>query len=197
MQFFFVEALKNFKTSGTVTPSSKHLVRTCLKKIDWHNTHFVLELGTGNGCFTEEILSLGRKDLVLISLEINEVFYNYARNQFEADSRLIMLNESAFDIEKIILKHVGKKPDIILSSLPLTLFKEPDIEKMVRLIHDNLDPHGVYIQYQYSPVTYKFIKKEFARVKYEIVLRNIPPAIVYRAYKKEGALPHGSGQHEH
>lgn len=183
MQFFFVEALKNFKTSGTVAPSSKHLVRTCLKKIDWQHTNFILELGTGNGCFTEEILKKGQKDLQVISLEINEVFYEYTKKQFAHDKRLLMLNESAFDIEKIIKSHSLRKPDIIISSLPLTLFKDNEIEEILELIYENLGENGVFIQYQYSPVTLKFIKKVFPRVKFEIVLFNIPPAIVYKAYK--------------
>jgi phospholipid N-methyltransferase len=184
MKFFVVEALKNFKTSGTITPSSKHLVRTCLKKINWQQTGFILELGTGNGCITDEILHHGRKDLRLISLEINEVFFQYTKDKYQDDKRLIMLNESAFDMRAIIEKHGDKKPDIILSSLPLTLFKEEEIDQIVRTIYENLDEHGVYIQYQYSPVTLKYIKRYFPRVKYELVIRNIPPAIVYRAYKK-------------
>lgn len=184
MKFFVVEALKNFRTSGTITPSSKHLVRTCLKKINWQQTGFILELGTGNGCITDEILHHGTKDLRLISLEINEVFYQYTKEKHKEDARLIMLNESAFDMQSIIGKYSGKKPDIILSSLPLTLFKDEDIEKIIGTIFENLDENGVYIQYQYSPVTLKYIKRYFPRVKYELVIRNIPPAIVYRAYKK-------------
>lgn len=184
MKFFVVEALKNFKTSGTITPSSKHLVRTCLKKINWQHTDFILELGTGDGCITDEILHLAKKDVRLISLEINEVFFQYTKEKYKEEKRLILLNESAFDMHEIIQKWSDKKPDIIISSLPLTLFKEEDIDRMIRTIYDNLDDHGVYIQYQYSPVTLKFIKRYFPRVKYELVIRNIPPAIVYRAFKK-------------
>lgn len=183
MNFFLVEALKNFKTSGTVAPSSKHLVRTCLKKIDWEHTHFILELGTGDGVITEEILKHGRKDLTLISLEINETFFNHSKEKFSDDHRLILLNDSAFDIADIIYRHNLPKPDIIVSSLPLTLFKESEIILMIQTIHDNLKEHGTYIQYQYSPVTLKFIKKIFPKMRYEFVLWNIPPAIVYRAQK--------------
>lgn len=185
MKFFVFEALKNFKTSGTVTPSSKHLVRTCLKKIDWNLPRLVLELGTGNGCITEEILKRGHKDLIVISLEINDVFFKYTKEKYIHDPRLLMLNESAFEIHNIIKKCGGKKPDIIISSLPLTLFKDSEIEIILQLIHDELDDQGLFIQYQYSPMTLKYIKRVFSKVKYEIVLRNIPPAIVYRAYKNE------------
>jgi phospholipid N-methyltransferase len=183
MKFFTVEALKNFKTSGTVTPSSKHLVRTCLKKIDWQKTDFILELGTGNGCITDEILKKGKKDLVVVSLEINEVFFQFTKDKYKDDPRLVMVNESAFDIEKIIQRFGDKKPEYIISSLPLTFFNESDIVKILKTIHDNLNEHGTYIQYQYSPVTLKFIKRIFAKVKFELVLMNIPPAIVYRAVK--------------
>ncbi|MFZ1704637.1 MAG: rRNA adenine N-6-methyltransferase family protein [Saprospiraceae bacterium] len=183
MKFFIIEALKNFKTSGTVAPSSKHLVRTCLKKIDWSNTHFILELGTGNGCITDEIIDRGDENLRIVSLEINEVFYNYTKEKYALDKRLMMVNDSAFNILNLIHQLGFGKPDIIISSLPLTLFKENDIKQLMQIIHESLDEDGLFIQYQYSPVTLKYIKKVFPRVKFEFVLRNIPPAIVYRAYK--------------
>ncbi|MBK8818096.1 MAG: methyltransferase domain-containing protein [Saprospiraceae bacterium] len=183
MKFFIVEALKNFRTSGTVTPSSKHLVRTCLKKIDWNQTVFVLELGTGNGCITDEILKIGHGHVKVVSLEINEVFYNYSKEKYSGDKRLTMLNESAFKLREIVKNNNFGKPDIIISSLPLTLFKDEEIVELLEIVYDILDDKGTFIQYQYSPVTLKFIKKIFPKVKYELVLRNIPPAIVYRAHK--------------
>jgi phospholipid N-methyltransferase len=183
MKFFIVEALKNFKTSGTVAPSSKHLVRTCLKKIDWNHTGFVLELGTGNGCITDEILRIGHGHIKVVSLEINEVFYKYSKEKYSDDKRLTMLNESAFKLKEIIKNNNFDKPDIVISSLPLALFKDEEISEIIQIIYDIMDDQGTFIQYQYSPVTLKFIKRVFPKVKYELVLRNIPPAIVYRAQK--------------
>ncbi|GIS50844.1 MAG: hypothetical protein Ct9H90mP25_2780 [Gammaproteobacteria bacterium] len=44
--------LKNFKTTGTITPSSKKLVERLLAPIDFSETLLIAELGPGNGCFT-------------------------------------------------------------------------------------------------------------------------------------------------
>ena len=53
---FFKEAIKDLKTSGTVTPSSRFLVDRMLKRIDFSKVNVLVELGPGNGAITALIL---------------------------------------------------------------------------------------------------------------------------------------------
>ncbi|WCC42260.1 hypothetical protein PJJ26_12605 [Tenacibaculum finnmarkense] len=42
---FFKEAVKNYKTSGTVAPSSKYLANKMLREIDFSKANVIIELG--------------------------------------------------------------------------------------------------------------------------------------------------------
>ena len=54
---FLSEFIKEFKTVGAITPSSKFLMKKMLSKIDFSKNVFLIELGPGTGVFTTEILS--------------------------------------------------------------------------------------------------------------------------------------------
>ena len=45
-----LKLIKNIRTTGTIMPSSKILVRRLLSSIDFSKTNFIVELGPGNGC---------------------------------------------------------------------------------------------------------------------------------------------------
>ena len=47
--------IRSFKTSGTITPSSKVLIKTLLAPIDFTSARCIIELGPGTGCVTRSI----------------------------------------------------------------------------------------------------------------------------------------------
>ena len=53
---FFNEAVKNLKSSGSILPSSKFLMKRMLESIDYNTTTTVVEFGPGNGIFTKAII---------------------------------------------------------------------------------------------------------------------------------------------
>ena len=67
---FFKEAVKNYKTSGTVVPSSKYLANKMLKDIDFSSAKLIVELGPGNGVITHDILKKLSPDATLICFEL-------------------------------------------------------------------------------------------------------------------------------
>ena len=73
---FFKEAVKNYKTSGTIMPSSKYLAGKMLKEIDFSKADIIIELGPGNGAITHNILAKIKPSTILICFEINDAFYN-------------------------------------------------------------------------------------------------------------------------
>lgn len=50
------EAFKNLKTVGTITFSSKFLVKNIIAPIDFNKARCIVELGAGDGCITKAIL---------------------------------------------------------------------------------------------------------------------------------------------
>ena len=64
------------KTSGTIIPSSRFLVKKMLYEIDFSKADVIVELGPGNGVITKNILKKLHAKAVLICFEINDSFYN-------------------------------------------------------------------------------------------------------------------------
>lgn len=72
---FFLEAIKDIKTIGSITGSSKQLIEKMIKPIPFENKLQIVEFGAGDGCITRAIqskLSIGSH---LKSFELNESLY--------------------------------------------------------------------------------------------------------------------------
>ncbi len=183
MESFFKEALKTINTSGTIAPSSKYLIRSCIKDIDFSEASVILEFGAGNGCITEELSLKIKKSTQLFAFEIHPKFYAYCHNKFKEQDNIHILNESALDFAKILTDSSIGKVDYIISSLPLTLFEHKEIKPFLSMIYKYLKSGGNLVQYQYSLGKYGLLKQYFDVVKLEITVRNIPPAFVYKCHK--------------
>ena len=182
MSLFFREALKTLKSSGTISPSSKYLIRDCLKGLDISKKNLILEFGAGDGCFTKEILGRMRKDAKLISFEINDYFFNHCKNIFQDESNLTIHKKSALEFPEIINTIPDNTVDLIISSLPLSLFDSSEITQLFRQIKKYLRQDGCFVQYQYSIGKYWLLKKEFHEVKIDYTILNIPPALSFQCY---------------
>jgi len=114
--------IKSFKTSGTITPSSKSLIKTLLAPIDFNSANCIIELGPGTGCVTRSILERMSPDCVLICFEVNGDFIE----QLTAlqDSRLRVVNACASSIRTILDELDIEDVDHIVSSLSLALIAD-------------------------------------------------------------------------
>lgn len=173
--------INSFKTSGTVTPSSRYLVERMLHPIDFSKAKCIVELGPGNGCVTRCLLERMRADATLVCFEVNQEFI--ALLEDIDDSRLKILNRCASSIREVLDSLAIDEADYVVSSVPLALLNNDTREKILASIDANLKPGGVYTQYQYSLANYDDIKLKFEHVKLGFTLRNFPPAFVYECYK--------------
>ncbi len=175
---FFKVALKNYKTSGTLTPSSRFLAKRMLSYVDFNKANVLVELGPGNGAITRKILNNLHPEAHLICFEINTHFYKQLQ-EFN-HPQLTVLNVSAEHIVDEINKLGHQKTCHIISSLPLSILPE---EVSANILHDSyeaLDPKGSFIQYQYSLTYYKKLKRVFKdAIRLDFELLNFPPAFVY------------------
>lgn len=179
---FFREAIKNYKTSGTIVPSSRFLAKKMVEKIDFSNADIIVELGPGNGAITEHILKKIGRNTTLICFEINDAFFSEL--QKIEHPQLILLNASAENINEELLKLGVTYANHIISSLPLTIIPNEISTEILKASHKVLKTNGLFMQYQYSLTYLSKLKSVFGKgVSLHFEPINFPPAFVYACKK--------------
>lgn len=178
---FFRESLRNFKTVGTVTRSSRFLCQAVVNNADLVNAKYVVELGAGDGVMTRHLLNALPKDAILLSFEINPAFCEQMA-QID-DNRLVIVNQSAELIPSILKAHGIEQLDAVISALPFSVFPEELAKSIVQLSYDALKKKGRFVQIHYSLKTRKLYREIFGNVETGFEFRNIPPAFVLLCHK--------------
>jgi len=174
---FFKESIRNLKTVGTLTRSSKYLCKGMIKPVDFETAKVIVELGAGDGVITEHILKNMKEDCTLLSFEVNELFCEQMRQEIK-DDRLIIVEDSAEKLGEYLAKHNLGKADYIISAIPFVAFPEELAKSIIRTSKDNMKDNALYIQVHYSLLTKKFYETIFGNVDISFVPLNIPPAFV-------------------
>ena len=179
---FFKEAVKNYKTSGTVVPSSKYLANKMLKDIDFSSAKLIVELGPGNGAITHDILKKLSPNTTLICFEVNDSFYEELIKI--KHPQLIVLKASAENIKEEVVQLGFEKADHIISSLPLTIIPKEISHTILTESFSFLKQNGMFVQYQYSLTYYKKLKEVFGNnITLNFEPFNFPPAFIYKCAK--------------
>lgn len=180
---FIKEAVKNYKTSGTLIPSSRFLADKMLKTINFSSAKVIVELGPGDGAITRHILKRLNPNAILVCFEINDAFYNELLKI--KHPQLKVLKASAENIDKELNKLGINKVDAIVSSLPLAIIPKKITDKVLLNSYNILKKNGLFMQYQYSLTYYKKLQIFYSKsitLKFELL--NLPPAFVYKCVKK-------------
>ena len=181
---FLKEALKNIKSLGTITPSSRFLSKRMLSKIAFSKAKVIVELGSGDGAITKHILKNLSTQTTLICFEINDNFHKQLIEK--KHPQLIVLKSSAEKIITELQKLNISKVDYIISSLPHTMIPEVVTNEILEKSFKILNNEGFFIQYQYSLIYFRKLKRVFKEsISLEFELLNIPPAFIYRCKKVE------------
>jgi phospholipid N-methyltransferase len=167
------------KTSGSITPSSKYLVQKCLDHVDFKTAKVILEFGVGDGVITQEILEKVNADCQVIAIEINKNLFEYSQKKFADAENLSLHLASAFNFDEVLKKEGIDKVDYVISSLPLSLFSQEEIDDLFEKVPNHLSDKGAFVQYQYSIGKYGYLKKIFDKVSVDFTIRNAPPALIF------------------
>jgi phospholipid N-methyltransferase len=173
---FLKEGIKNLKTVGTVTRTSKYVSQAMLDYIDFDHADFIVELGAGDGAITKHILKKLKPEARLMVFEVNPNFCE--RLNKLNDPRIIIIADGAEHIEKYMLQYDKKDCDAIISAIPFVVLPETLSEKILRDCKRLLVPNGSFVQIHYSLARKKMYEKIFGKVGVEFVPLNIPPAFV-------------------
>lgn len=175
---FLLEYIKNPRKVGAVAPSSRYLAEGMIEAIDFENAQCIVEYGPGTGVFTEKILARVQEHTTVILIELNKNFYDELKNRYGYKKNVIILNESAENIDNILRKYNIKKMDYVVSGLPFASLPAEVSENILTKTRVLLDENGDFITFQYSLFKKKFIQKFFDRMNTKLVVRNLPPAYV-------------------
>jgi len=190
---FFSESLQSFKVTASLFPSSRHLASALLRTIDFARCTRIVELGSGTGPITAEILKKMRPDAVLYAIDVNPAFVAHVSKKF-ADARLVPLVGRAEDLGQIMGGLGVPKVDAIISSLGLSMMDDAQRRAIVGQAAMCLQSSGLMSQYQYLHAggdpnwlsnvgllfsAERFLKQYFGSVDSERVLLNLPPARVF------------------
>lgn len=168
------ELFTNLSTTGAVTFSSKSLVNKMLSYADFRGVKLIVELGGGDGSITQGIVDRMDSDAVLLVFEINKPFCDNLEKIFPQKNVKIIC-DSAEHIDQYL---GGKKADLILSSLPLTLIPKPSREQIYKKCKENIVENGKLIQICYSYLLKFQFGRYFEEIKSHLMFKNFPPTFI-------------------
>jgi phospholipid N-methyltransferase len=197
-RLFFRESMRTIRVTASVFPSSRFLTTAMLEQIDFRKQCTVVELGSGTGVITHEILRRMTPDSRLFALEINRNFVRHLQVHCQ-DRRLTLVQADASDLGNQLYRHKAGPIHAVISSLGLTGMTPAQRERIVEAVEACLAPAGVMTQFQYltsqtpvpnlgNPQTPRFEEKNFLKtyfpcVSAKRVLLNLPPAMVFTCRK--------------
>jgi phospholipid N-methyltransferase len=163
---------------GSFVPSSRFLIRTLLKELDFSRARVIVEYGPGVGTFTREILARMRPDAMLIALETNQEFVNFLRTS-TADPRLHVVHGSAAAVQQALADRGLRRADFVISGIPFSTLPAGERAAVLHATHAALHPHGAFLVYQFSPMVLASLRQVFSQVRRRFQPLNMPPAQLF------------------
>lgn len=184
MPKFLKQYILHPRSVGAIKASGLELANKMVEDIDFDKAKVIIEYGPGTGSFSKEIIKRKKDNTIFIMIEINKEFYNILNKELEFKKNVILLNESAEDIDSILEKNNISKIDYIVSGLPFTSLPKKVTDCILTKTNVVLGK-GKFITFQYSKVKEKLFTNYFDIDRIIRVNKNVPPAYVYILKNKE------------
>lgn len=177
---FFREFLAD-RHVAAVQPSSPHLMRRLLKRLETDRIKLLVELGPGDGVAMRAILPKLAADARYAAIERNPHFVAALRDGL--DSRATVIQGRAQDLEALLPGDVGRA-DAVIASIPFTYLKKDERRDVVAAAKRMLKPGGtLVIFHQYSPLMVPYLAKQFEEVHVEFEALNVFPCFLMSVRK--------------
>lgn len=180
---FLYQYLNNIRTIGAVAPSSRFLTRRMLKPIDFPTARLIIEYGAGTGVFTKEIVASMSTDTLLLIVEKHKMFYNELAATYATNPHVIVVHDSAENINNILQEHTLTAPDYIVSGLPFATLPASSSHAILEQTVALIGCKGLFITFQYTQLQQALFSEYFKNIHTTRELRNIPPAYVLECRK--------------
>ncbi|MGM0631638.1 MAG: class I SAM-dependent methyltransferase [Pseudomonadota bacterium] len=178
---------RNINEDGLIVSSSGFLVNCMLSRVNFSQPLKILEIGSGKGAFTREILRRMAPGSTLDVCEIKEEYNPWIEQLIAAHpEHQVRLHNHC--VTRFL--HDNRDYDVIISSLPLKNFERMKddnafLDAVLNAFHNGLREGGHYLQYQYFRSNLSDIERTFGKTvdAVSFVPLNILPAFVYHMTK--------------
>lgn len=151
---FFQQFLRNFQSTGALTPSGRFLAATLTRYVPGAEApRRILEVGPGTGAVTRQIVArMGPQDHFDL-VELNSAFVTHLRRRFASEPGFVRVA----DRTRVIHQRVEELPlvptyDLIISGLPLNNFAAADVRSVLSAFTKLLQPGGTLSFFEYVAV---------------------------------------------
>lgn len=177
---FLKEYIKSPRTIGAIAPSSERLAKKMIENINFEMAECIVEYGPGTGVFTEQLVRNKKRNTILILIEYNEKFCKALEGKYNDYDNVVVVNDSAENIDKYLEKYKVKEVDYVLSGLPFASLPKNISNKILKKTRNIIKEKGLFITFQYTLIKKGYLESYFEDISFERVLYNLPPAYVLK-----------------
>jgi phospholipid N-methyltransferase len=168
---------------GTVIRSSEAMCRKMTHFIIPEDHLNIVELGAGDGVITQYIMEKMSGKAKLLVFEINPELCDLI-NKIK-DDRVIVINDSAEQIEYYLKLNNITHADIIISAIPFLVLPDDLTKTILYSCKKVLKSEGIFIQMHYIRSIKRLYKNIFGNVQTYFVAVNIPPGYVFKCINEK------------
>jgi len=188
---FFLAWVTAPRRVGAIAPSSAALARLITREISPESAP-VLELGPGTGVFTYELLKRGLRQNDLTLVESGADFIGLLQMRFPG-ARVLWMDAARIGSDKVL---ADTQFGAVVSGLPLLTMPPRKVIAILTGAFARLRPSGAFYQFTYGPtcpVPRPILERLGLRARrVDRLLRNVPPATVYRLTRRSPLRLHAS-----
>lgn len=183
--YFLGQFLRSPATTGSICPSSRFLVHELVNMAleDNTKTGLIVDLGTGSGVVSQELLKRGVLPEQILAVDISSK-YDKIFNKLCPNIKLCI--GDARDLAQIIAANFpNTQIRAVISSLPLRNIPAKIVCEIMLGIWHTLRNGGVLIQFTYALWMHFALERyDFIHIKKHYVPLNLPPALVEKYIAK-------------
>lgn len=178
---FVKRVLKNPRQLGAVFPSSNALGSFIAKHIDCDGESPILELGGGTGSLTNAMIHSGIQGERIYIVELDPELCEFLKGKFP---QCHVIHGCATELQDLLPQQVVGNIHTTVSGLPLLNMPKKVREGIMSSAFQVMTSSGSILQYTYSPkASFQAEECGYQKEKIGTVLRNVPPATVWRYWQ--------------
>jgi len=180
----FRRFLRNPRTVGAVTPSSRALAEGMVADIVFRDGDHIVELGPGTGVFTNAIVEHLKPGARFLTIDIDPAFVERIRQRWPS---FACVCASAERLDELVAEQGMQPVDHILSGLPFVSLPAVVTRQILENVSAVLRPGGTFTTFQYVHAAGWPSARQFrvgmsgkmgGAPEIKLVVKNFPPALV-------------------